>query len=460
MPDHIATIRSILCSTKKGLTVLGLAFLLGSFNTLLPTKDLPQTTWLTIFVHGMMSIKPHLSCHNLVKFLSDDVQNCLYTKSVDIMRKNDFFFKNQAMQSLGLKKIDLSDTSPGNASSAMGMLFNYLYSVAGGTKFINHYYTFGWSGLLSATARYEDAKIFFNALTKEVAEFHRAGIYPKIRIIGYSHGGNVTLNLAAIRRATCPKVPFRIDETIFVGIPIQKETDFLINDPLFERIYNLYSHADRVQPLDLFSSKSFFSKRVFTPRCDFSLPSKLFQIELRVTRCSSLTKDNPHKECLANNLSNYGIATGRSRFLRSTSPGHTELWFFGWTPRNYRQNFVLYPLPAISVIPFITNYFDHHPSAGKTSSFICDVRPDFGTIIIKDKQYPGRPIACIDFLDHDQFSFISNALLERAPKSYLHSEYQQQITDSFEQAKKWQEADDVIKPTRLPVATLPRNDSD
>ncbi len=48
----------------------------------------------------------------------------------------------------------------------------------------NYYYTYGWSGLLSAKSRYNDAKKLFIALEQEVDRLKRQNLNPRIRIIG------------------------------------------------------------------------------------------------------------------------------------------------------------------------------------------------------------------------------------------------------------------------------------
>ena len=44
------------------------------------TDEASDIVWLNIFVHGIMSIKPHLSVHNFMNFINDDVENSVYSK--------------------------------------------------------------------------------------------------------------------------------------------------------------------------------------------------------------------------------------------------------------------------------------------------------------------------------------------------------------------------------------------
>ena len=54
---------------------------------------------------------------------------------------------------------------------------------------------------MSKTYRLKEALRFYNALQEELIKLQHQGIYPKIRIITHSHGGNLSLNLAAINEA-------------------------------------------------------------------------------------------------------------------------------------------------------------------------------------------------------------------------------------------------------------------
>src|SRR5438132_14399019 len=75
-------------------------------------------TWVTIFIHGIMSIQPHLTAQNVMRFIRDDVQHTIYSKTVEYMRLDPYFYLNQAMQEFGLKKINLNDLQPGHATNA------------------------------------------------------------------------------------------------------------------------------------------------------------------------------------------------------------------------------------------------------------------------------------------------------------------------------------------------------
>ncbi|MCX5922580.1 MAG: alpha/beta hydrolase fold domain-containing protein [Candidatus Dependentiae bacterium] len=112
---------------------------------------------------------------------------------------------------------------------------------------LEHFYTFGWSGKLSFNSRKETAQELYNALknlSKRYTEEH--GITPEITLITHSHGGNVALNLAKVQD---PDNQLKV-EAILLACPVQSETQELVKDPLFKKIYSFYSRKDWMQVLD------------------------------------------------------------------------------------------------------------------------------------------------------------------------------------------------------------------
>lgn len=322
-------------------------------HTSLIMPDVSQEVWLNVYVHGIISIKPHITLSNFMRFLTDDVYDSIYAETVDLMRDDPFFFQNQAVQARGLRPIDLNNHNPGSASSAIANIFEMIQNIHKTKTIKNYYYTYGWSGLLSRSARYNDSKNFLLSLEREVAEFRARGIEPKIRLLGYSHGGTIVLKLAMVKQKEDLHPNFKIDEAFLFGTPIQYDTDYYINDPIFKKIYNVFSRGDRVQKLDFFSCGEFFSDRAFKNHCDFIVPDKLVQIEIKMIRkkgeaCKPLLLGT--QECT---LVYNGKKCGRN--FRNVSPGHTELWFLGWTPMHYRSTFPLYPLPIVVFMPYIIN---------------------------------------------------------------------------------------------------------
>lgn len=394
----------------------------------------PQV-WLTVFIHGIMSVKPHLTPANFLRFIRDDVDKTIYATTVLKMRNDEHFYKNQAMQELGLKKINTAHITQGDASAILANVFETVDSfVNRDTPIENHYYTFGWSGLISQYHRLHDAQKLYNALALEVEAFRARGIEPKIRIIGYSHGGNVCLYLAVAHTQRNQK-ELSIDEVVLLGMPVQKETDHYINSPLFKRIYHIYSRRDRIQKLDFFSTKRFFSRRIFKARKGFVLPDKLLQIQLKCTRENTSRKRSSKRVRAVYNMHNSATVSGKSRYLRDAAPGHTELWFFGWTPLHYRKNFPLYPLPAAALIPAIikiAHIFDGTTTTEKPT--LIDIRPEHELVLVANQQ-SNKVLTVMKFLPRAQLDALKDMALQYAPDSYPEREYIQHIHDAYKKAR-------------------------
>lgn len=394
--------------------------------------------WVTIFIHGIMSIKPYLSLSNTIRLIRDDVEDTLYSKTVEMMRLDPFFYKNQAMQGFGLEKINLLDTTKGNASAALAQLFEMISYYTGLPQKTHDYYTYGWSGLLSAKSRSKDALTFFQELEELVCFYKKKGSIPSIRIIGYSHGGNIALNLAAIRCQKYPCSQLIIDELILLGTPIIHESTDYIYDPMFKKIYNIYSKQDRVQVLDIFSAtQSCFSKRLFKPSKYCPLPANLTQIEIKIMRTQKTKKHRENRSKITQHPHKYHGAYCRTRLLRNASPGHGELWFFGWTPYHYRTNYPLYPLPTISLAPFITYHVEHtSPKTACSKPVVVDIRPEHEIVIIKNKAQATYTV--IPFLDQGQLNHLQETALFFKPECYTDDLYHYHVENAYKQILDYQ----------------------
>lgn len=112
-----------------------------------------------------------------------------------------------------------------------------------------HFYLFGWNGKLSYEERENTARMLYNEIKALIIRYKKQlGTSPKIRLITHSHGGNVALNLAKVKDVM--DTEFTIDELILLACPVQTKTVHLIKDPLFKKIYSLYSTRDFIQILD------------------------------------------------------------------------------------------------------------------------------------------------------------------------------------------------------------------
>ncbi len=413
----------------------------NSFNAtyIEPAAPLSQKkeTWITVFVHGIMSIQPHLTLQNVMRFIRDDVTHTTYSKTVEYMRLDPYFYLNQAMQDFGLKKIDINDLQPGHATNAIAAIYDDVTKLTAPLT-DTHYYTFGWSGLLSPTIRYNDSVKLFQELSKELQEkFWDYGIYPKVRFVGYSHGGNVCLNVAAARQKIAPDSPLSIDELILVGVPIQTETDYLVNDPLFKKIYHFFSQKDRIQRIDFFSFNRIFSRRKFQNSNNFIMPKKLMQIDMKFIRKAHTNHHGTQRNMAYTNFKNPGIISGKSRLLRDCSPGHLEFWFFGWSPKHYRENFVLNPLPAFITIPYVIHYLNYiKDEILNPYPLVVDIRPEFETMLIKQRKN-NHFTHIFPFLSHETVEQLTAIANKVAIDSSFEDEYPAHVQEAFQKAKEY-----------------------
>ncbi len=321
-------------------------------------KNNDNDVWITVFVHGSFSLKPHLTLGNAINVICDRIENSVYYRSTEINRRDKFFYKNQVMLGLGLYKIDIHTLNKEEAARVIAASYERISQFVGNNP-TDEYYAFGWSGLVSHKLRYLEAGILYEQLCAVVKKLKSEGKNPKVRVISYSHGGNLSIQLGAVHVTKAPCDQFTIDELYLNGTPVQIETDYLINSPVFKRVYNIYSKADSIQKLDFFSFKRFFSRRKFTHRHNFQLPDKLTQIRLSIT-------DYTPKDINSSIPFPRDEKTLRKHFTKCTyDPGHFELWFMGWTILSYRKNFPFNPLPIIDFLPIIVKNLNSDPNISR-----------------------------------------------------------------------------------------------
>jgi len=315
-----------------------------------------EDKWVTIFVHGSFSLKPHLSLTNMMNMLYDTLEESVYHRSTEINRRDPFYYKNQTMLGFGLEKVHIHSPNKDEAARILGYSFEQMSQKAGNFP-SDEYYTYGWSGLVSHKLRYIEAEHLYKDLLDLTERYKQQGINPKLRIVSYSHGGNLALQLGAIFVTQPKDKKLYIDQLFFLGTPIQVETDYLINSPVFKRVYNIYSRADSVQRLDFFSFKRFFSKQKFEDRRNFETPDKVTQYKIQVSRYAPKNKNIDPDTPLPLNKKQ------RKKLFRAQhyAPGHFELWFMGWTLLTFRKEFPLNPLPIASFLPLLTLDHDKHP---------------------------------------------------------------------------------------------------
>jgi hypothetical protein len=107
-------------------------------------------------------------------------------------------------------------------------------------------YCFCWSGKLNTRERQATAEKLHQTLYDLMNDYEKEfKCRPKIRLVCHSHGANVALNLARINAQKDNKIT--IDSLILFACPVQCETKEYVFDPMFEKIYSLYSPLDWVQ---------------------------------------------------------------------------------------------------------------------------------------------------------------------------------------------------------------------
>ena len=130
----------------------------------------------------------------------------------------------------------------------------------------DHFYVFGWSGKLGFDIRKKAGKRLAEQLA-ELLNLYKAKytVCPHVRIITYSHGGNVALQMAEF----ADLLPKELStELVMFGSPIQASTERFINNNCFKKVYNVFSQNDvlqRIDPQNLYApikdESSFFSRR-------------------------------------------------------------------------------------------------------------------------------------------------------------------------------------------------------
>lgn len=190
------------------------------------------------------------------------------------------------------KKLDFCPLGFNKASDVESIYYHRTLAIALSEahpeKFpLETFYLFGWSGDLSFQVREHAGLELYQHLEKLTQDYEeKYKSKPIIRIITHSHGGNVALNLAVTKK----NPSFSIEELIMLACPVQKKTSSLAHNPLFKKIYSLYSTLDSIQIMDpqgfykanhrnkstKLAERPLFSQRLFTNA------SNIVQIKLKI----------------------------------------------------------------------------------------------------------------------------------------------------------------------------------
>lgn len=136
---------------------------------------------------------------------------------------------------------------------------------------VDQFYVFGWpSEHVSDTVRNQAAKILVEQIYELVVDYYvRHEIIPMIRLIGFSHGGNVILHTANYFPLYADMQDLQIEAWLF-GTPVQVVNHDLVNSDCFTAIYSIFSKKDIVQVIDpqglrhrKLTKNNFWSNRTF-----------------------------------------------------------------------------------------------------------------------------------------------------------------------------------------------------
>lgn len=378
--------------------------------------------WITVFVHG--SFGSVLSFLSINQVLNDDLKGSLYRKINKKIRKDTIFYQDQTMLDKGFRPIiptfDYTSASSNKAAFPIIKAYETILDKTRNKQEKNHFYTFGWSGLVSQYRRRYEAVRLYNHLVEESEKFERQGITPKIRLIAHSHGGNVCLNLAAIEKILHKKninqehifsenqdeqesiqemfkiisqfpnkeaalqkkgqkrynyVPSTkyifIDELIMLGTPIQLETASFVLSDIFKKIYNIYSEEDVIQKIDILSTKGYTVNQRISPEIlNLSkYKNNIKQIKIMYgrifdTKQSDTAAVEPNTTPEEEPKSFWGkiFSLGSSLSKKNEDPTHKELWFIAWKDKECPNDFCLAPLPTVIFAPVLSQLVDKFPS--------------------------------------------------------------------------------------------------
>lgn len=388
----------------------------NSISPFHPKAKGPQEHWINIFIHGTFNCG--IGLLNVFDVINDEIVGTGYAKRIKKIRKDPFFYQEQAILQRGLVKLSSESLIEKLENKLaiypiMSAFEDVSNIIESSNQIVNHYYSFGWTGLISQNFRRKEALRLYNAINEEVEEFAKKGIKPKIRLLAHSHGGNVCLNLAAINEAMAntksymkldfgfvtpedyrsiaidsveqmkklifstqikekaktlkgQKIfdyipgedPLIIDEFLAFGTPLQIETCYLFFSNTFRKSFNIYSSQDYVQTMDIISTKKYLNKQRIS--CSLKNPCNRF-IQLKIMGDRSVDKLGTEEEkeevsILLNFLSNIFSTSKESR-----DPSHKDLWFFAWNPEFTQPNYIFSPIPMVVFTPLILNLIKNEP---------------------------------------------------------------------------------------------------
>lgn len=114
---------------------------------------------------------------------------------------------------------------------------------------IDHFYLYGWhSSNIRPSQRKKIGQQLYQGLNELLKKYQKTYNKITLRLVGFSHGGNVILHCLSC-------LPFILDkvdlEVILMATPIQESTRNYINNPHITQAYSFYSQADWIQKIDI-----------------------------------------------------------------------------------------------------------------------------------------------------------------------------------------------------------------
>lgn len=376
---------------------------------------MPQD-WVVVLIHGSFgSLLGFLSTSDV---LQDKVSGTTYRHTTKKMRDDDFYFKDQPILQRGLHALEptFNIKQIGGKKYAVYPLaeaYQELQNIIRPNDEVLHFYTFGWSGLMSQKSRLFESIRLYNALSEITQTMNAQHTSLKTRIVAHSHGGNLALNLATVRKAlkfigtdelksfsldpeenesikkmvellkTLPNkeiaktktgqkvydyVPtnahLHIDELIMYGTPIQPETECFATSDTFRQVYNFYSEGDLVQRMDWVTSKKPLScqrispfpllKKTHTAGSCQIIQARLMTEKPIVNGKIQIANHKPDTKLTSTEEPTVlqDLLSGKNIFVRQTNdPTHKELWFMSWRDEKSAFSSFLNPLPVFVLTP-------------------------------------------------------------------------------------------------------------
>lgn len=362
-------------------------------------KPKGREVWVNVFIHGI--VRPIVDIGDMIQIGRQNLKKTRYKYTTNYVRKHNLARHSQATQDVGLHQIKMEPNPDNQGSRAMVAVFKLIKKQLGTEQDKELYYTFGWSGLISYHSRQKAAYFLYHKLIRLVESLRSKGLEPKIRLITYSHGGNVALQMANFDPWNRHQSKLSIAELVCLAVPVQKDNDNLIRHPMFEKIYHFYSNGDIPQKLDFVSTSFGTSYRRYADRKCFEIPEKLTQIQVH------FQKNTYHKASL----------TRKEGYSQSGfDPNHIEMWSFGWTSKGYRRGAPIFPLPTTALTPALVAAIESQPNLGRNLE--ADIDQDKGEITIIDRDWAThRTLQTIKvpFMTQAQFHELQQAAWTRRP---------------------------------------------